>query len=113
MLFGLGVVGLVSPQVLADVARRLLTPVGLVLVAAIRLLFGVMFVLATSDARWPVFLQVIGIISIVAGVITPIFGVDRHRRILDWWTARGSVFMRAWSGVAVILGVVLAYAVVG
>jgi len=80
----------------------------------IRFGFGLALVFAAPAARWPMFVRVIGMISIVAGLITPLLGVEeRHVRIIDWWTARGSRFKRAWSGVGVVLGVVLAYAVGG
>jgi hypothetical protein len=102
--------GLVSPQRLADLARRLLTPGGLVLAAVIRILFGVVLVFAAPTSRAPEFVRVIGIMSLVAGGMTPLLRVEQHRKILDWWTARGSGFMRIWSAIALVIGFVLAYA---
>ena len=71
LLVTLGTLGLVSLQRLADLARRFLTPGGLVLAAVIRILFGVVLVVAAPNARAPEFVRVIGIISIVAGGMTP------------------------------------------
>ena len=110
LLAALGTLGLVSPQRLADLARRFLTPGGLYLAAVIRILFGVVLVFAAPTSRAPEFVRVIGIISIVAGAMTPLLRADQHRKILDWWTARGSGFMRIWSAVGLVLGLVLAYA---
>ena len=69
-----------------------------------------MLVFAAPTSRAPEFVRVIGIISIVAGVMTAILRVEEHRKVLDWWTARGSGFMRIWSAVALVIGLVLAYA---
>ena len=110
LLVTLGTLGLVSLQRLADLARRFLTPGGLVLAAVIRILFGVVLVVAAPNARAPEFVRVIGIISIVAGGMTPLLRVDQHRKILDWWVDRGSGFMRIWSAVGLVFGLVLAYA---
>jgi multisubunit Na+/H+ antiporter MnhG subunit len=53
LLAALGTLGLVSPQRLADLARRLLTPGGLVLAAVTRILFGVVLVFAAPNVRVP------------------------------------------------------------
>jgi hypothetical protein len=111
LVAALGTLGLVSPQRLADLARRLLTPGGLVLAAVIRILFGVVLVYAAPTSRAPEFVRVIGITSIVAGAMTPLLRADQHRKILDWWVARGSGFMRIWSAVGLVLGLVLVYTV--
>ena len=42
-------------------------------------------------------------------LITPLFGLKCFDRLLDGWSARGSVFMRVWVGFA--LGLFLAYVV--
>ena len=110
LVVALGTLGVVSPQRLADLARRLLNPGGLVLAAVIRILFGVVLVFAAPTSRAPEFVRVIGIMSLVAGGMTPLLRVDQHRKVLDWWTARGSGFMRIWSAIALVIGFVLAYA---
>src|SRR3974377_1276690 len=93
----LGALGLVSPRRLADFARGFLWSGGLYLAAVIRIVFGAVFVLAAPHSRFPEIVRVVGLLSILAGLLTPILGVDRQRRMLDWWTARGSLFMRIWS----------------
>ncbi len=46
---------------------------------------------------------------VVAGVLTPLVGVDRARAIVEWWPAQGSAFLRVWAGVALVFGVFLTY----
>ena len=43
-----------------------------------------MLVFAAPNARAPEFVRVIGIISIVAGVMTPLLRAEQHRKVLDW-----------------------------
>jgi len=106
LLAALGTLGIVSPQRLADLARRFLTPGGLYLAAVIRILFGLVLVFTAPNARAPEFVRVIGIISLIAGVMTPLLRVDQHRKILDWWVDRGPLFLRVWSALCLILGLI-------
>ncbi len=104
--------GTVSPDTMSKVARFFLSPGGLAIGAVLRIGFGLVLVFAAPAARWPLFVRVIGMISILGGLITPLLGVeDRHVRIINWWTAQGQGFKRVWAGAAVVLGVLLAYAV--
>ena len=48
---------------------------------------------------------------VVAGLVTPLFGVERFRRLLDWWASRGPGFLRAWAGFALLFGSMLAFLV--
>jgi len=57
--------------------------------------------------------HVLGLIILAAGLLTRLFGVERLRRILDWWTGRGPAFTRVWGAAALAVGVLLAYAVCG
>ena len=52
-----------------------------------------------AASRAPIVFRVFGIIMIVAGVLTPFFGVERSRAVFDWWSLQTPLFMRAWGGV--------------
>ena len=54
--------------------------------------------------------QVVGVIVIVKGVTLPLMGVERVRRLLDWWSTQESVFLRAWALLAAAIGLWLVYA---
>ncbi len=54
---------------------------------------------------------ILGIFILVAGLSTPLFGVERSRKVLDWWSARGPTLMRVWAGFGLAFGLLLAYAV--
>jgi hypothetical protein len=107
----IGLLAVVAPHGLLTAARSLQTPLGICLIAATRVLFGVVLVLAAPSSRAPKALRVFGFMIVVAGVITPFFGVDRARAILDWWSGQGALVMRAWAGVAIAFGAFVVYAV--
>jgi len=62
-------------------------------------------------SRSPYVVRILGVLIFAAGFITPLFGVERFRRVLQWWSSRGPVFTRVWAGFALGLGLLLAYAV--
>lgn len=107
---GMGVLGLASPTTLLAVVRRFQSPSGLYAAMAIRLVLGLALFMAAPGSRAPGVLQVLGIVTMVAGLITPIFGLERFRRLLDWWAAQGAGFIRIWAAFATAFGVYLIYA---
>jgi hypothetical protein len=106
-----GFFGVVAPARLLATSHVFATPVGLAATTAVRLIFGAVLFIIAPDSRAPDALHVIGGLVFVFGVITPFVGVRRSRRWLEWWSARGLNFMRAWAAVAIVFGSFLIYAV--
>ena len=107
-----GALGIASPSRLLGVVRYFQTPMGLYFAAGIRVLLGVALLFAAPTSRAPGLIFILGVAIIVIGVITPFFGLERFRRLLDWWSAQGSAFIRGWAVLALVFGLSLAYAVV-
>ena len=115
-LFGLFVVALgicavISPERILDLVGRAQSQRGLYLIACIRLLLGVALLMAAGDSRAPLYLQILGGISLISGLVTPFFGVRRAEAILGWWRNRSSWFVRLWSLLVVLFGASLVWAV--
>ena len=107
----IGLVGVATPTGLASAVRLFLTPVGFVVIALLRVSFGVVLVLAARVSRAPTALRVLGSSMIVAGLLTPLFGVEQGRAMLDWWTAQVPTLMRLWAALVVAIGGFVVYAV--
>lgn len=110
-LAAIGAIGTVSPALLVQFARPLLSPGPLYGVAAIRVAFGIVLLLAAPPSRMPRTVRALGVFLIVAGVLTPVLGAERALAILEWWSGQPDSLMRAWSGAAVAFGLFVAYAV--
>jgi hypothetical protein len=108
----LGAIGVVSPSALLSIAQHLQTPPGLYAAAALRIILGGALLLAAPTSRAPRAIRAVGAIILVAGLMTPFFGLDRFRGILEWWSAQGPMFMRVWAGVALAFGFIMAYTLV-
>ena len=72
-----GVMSFLAPDLLLSLGRSMITPGGLYAIAAVRIVLGVIFVLSAPASRAPRTLRVLGAIVIIAGLITPWFGVTR------------------------------------
>jgi len=107
----LGALGMVSPMRLLNIVRHFRSPAGIYAAAVLRVILGVALFLAAPTSRAPEIVRILGIIILVAGLITPLFGLERFRRLLVWWSARGTTFMRVWAGFALAFGLFLAYTV--
>jgi len=107
-----GALGIASPSRLLGVVRHFQTPMGLYFAAGVRVLLGVALLFAAPTSRAPGLIHILGVVIIVIGVITLFFGLERFRRLLDWWSAQGSAFVRGWAVLALVFGLSLAYAVV-
>ena len=108
----MGVFGLVAPDRLVGFIRSRQTTAGLYFATALRLVLGVALFFAASSSKAPDFLQVVGVVIIVTGLATPFFGIERFRKLLDWWSTLGSGFIRAWACFLLVLSLLLVYAVV-
>ena len=107
----IGAIGFVSPAKLIRFVRKFQISAGLYLVAGFRVVFSLALFFAADSSRAPEVIRVVGIIVLVSGLITPIFGLDRFRRILNWWSTRPATFQRVWAGFALAFGLLCAYAV--
>jgi hypothetical protein len=108
---GLGLIGLVTPSRLLDFGQSLLTQNGLYAVAAVRVVFGLLLVFGARASRMPQTLRVIGSVIIIAGLLTPLFGVARSESMFNWLSAQGLAFVRVVALFAIALGALVVYAI--
>jgi hypothetical protein len=103
----IGLAVLVKPAKLKDLLYILLEKDWFRMVAALRVIIGVLFLFAAGGTRSPIFVSVMGILFISAGVLIPILGPTRLRFLANWWLKRRALVIRLWALVALAFGVVL------
>ena len=106
-----GLAGAFMPDGLFTVARYVVTPVGLYVVAAVRVGIGLLLMRVAPISRAPRTLRALGAVVLVAGLATPLFGVARTRAILDWELRQGTGLVRVTAGLVVAMGGCIAFAV--
>ena len=106
----MGFWGVLVPARLSAFVTRFSSQRGLWVAAAIRLVFGLALWFAAPASRAPLLLQVLGVIALIAAVILPFMGVDRFKRLIDWWTQLSPAAMRFNSLFAVAVGAAILWA---
>src|SRR5262245_49910302 len=101
---------MVVPAALLEAARFAQSEVGLYVAAIARVAIGLVLVGAAVASRAPRTLRIVGAFTIVAGIITPFFGVERVRAMVEWWSAQGVPVVRSVAAAAGLLGLFIIYA---
>ena len=102
--------GIAAPGIFLEAARFFqVTPV-IYLAAVVRVVIGIIFIGAAPASRAPQVLRVLGVLVVIAGLITPFGGVYLAQLILQWWSAGGPALVRACAAVGLALGIFIVYA---
>ena len=107
----MGVLVIVLPARSNDLTRLFADKTGLWVATAIRAVLGLGFLAAAEDSKAPMLLRILGLIILVVAIAMPLLGLDRHRRMIDWWLARNRTIQIAWGAAAFALGVFPIYAI--
>lgn len=110
VLLGIGFFVLVAPNELRKVMRIFLIRRWLPLASALRIVIGALFVVAAPDTRAPVFILVVGVVLILAGITLPALGAHRTERFAEWWLGRPNAVIRFWALAAMVFGAFVAAA---
>ncbi len=79
-------------------------------VGILRILFGIIFLLAASVCRWPEIIRVLGVLFIIAGSFIFILGIRKIKLVLEWWSKKPPLLLRFLTLLAVFFGVLIVYA---
>jgi predicted tellurium resistance membrane protein TerC len=110
LIMAQGVLGLVSPTMLAGVVGTIQIPPVIYFAAVFRVLSGIVLVLAASGSRAPNSLRGLGALIFLAGLLTPFFGLRFAQRVLACWSDGGPQVVRAWAGALLLVGGFIVYA---
>jgi len=107
----MGVLVIVSPARANDLTRLFADKTGLWVATAIRAVLGLGLLAAAGDSKAPMVSRILGLIILIIAIVVPILGLDRHRRMIDWWLARDRKIQIICGAAAFVLGVVLIYVI--
>ena len=99
------------PTAAVTTALLVATPAGLYAIGALRLGMGLVLLWAAASSRAPRVLQAFGVLLVVAGLATPLFGVGRTNDVMDYVSTHGGLLIRAAGTVLVAFGAFLAFTV--
>ena len=109
----LGLSALLVPDRVLPFARFTTTANGVYVAAAIRLLIGLILLMAAASSRFPIVLRVFGGLAILGGIATLVIGAAGAQRIADQIPPYVTTAIRGIGAFVMILGAFVVYAVSG
>jgi hypothetical protein len=103
----LGLTGVLWPEGLMQLATYSFTRNGLYVVAAVRVVLGVLLLLAARSTRTPKTVRIIGVILLVAGIGTALIPVERAQLMKEWWVERGPDTLRIVACFPLLAGIIV------
>ena len=106
VLFGL--TGVLWPEGLMQLAKYSFSRTGLYVVAAARVVLGGLLFFAASATRTPKTIRVIGLLVLIAGIVTAVISPERADLMKDWLVARGPDTLRIAACIPLAAGLFIA-----
>src|SRR5438309_10877504 len=105
----MGVLVIVSPTRSNDLTRLFADKTGMWIATAIRAVLALGLLAAASESKAPMLLRILGLLILIVAIVMPILGLDRHRRMIDWWLARSRSVEMVCGAAVFVLGIGLIY----
>ena len=94
MMVSLGLTGVLWPEGLMQLGTYSFSGSGMYVVAAVRIVLGALLFFAAASTRTPKTLRVIGLIILVAGIVTALIPAERALAMKDWFLGRNLNMLR-------------------
>ena len=106
---GIGLFGVAAPNILKRLLGDWRFMTSLPVTVAIRIIFGLIFVIGGPDCRLPTVVRLIGFVEFASAAVLLALGAKRLERFVEWWLQRPTSFVRYWCLGASGLGILLVY----
>jgi hypothetical protein len=104
-----GVIVLVKPALSHELTRLFTDKTGMWVATAIRAVLGLGLLAAASDSKAPMLLRILGLLILIVAIAMPILGLERHRKMIDWWLARPRTVEMLCGAASFVFGIGLIY----
>jgi hypothetical protein len=111
VVIAIGITVMVKPDVMLKMLSFWKRGKNIYLAAAIRLIFGILFIYASPLCRLNIMVALLGSLMIAGGVIVIMLGPKRMETIFAWWEKRPLSVVRLAGAVAFTLGALIIYSV--
>lgn len=106
-----GVIIIINPEnIFGLITEHVEKPALHILAVVVRLILGFLLIYYADDSKYPLVIEIIGWISVVAAVILTVIGRDNFKRLIAWALTLTKPLGRAGGVLAICLGAFLVYA---
>ena len=111
LVVAFGAWGVVHPQSIMRLGSSIwLSERGAYFGVGIRMVFGLLLILAAPETRFPDVVLVLGLVTLLAALAILVVGFDQLRAFVERWSPTRSGLIRLWALVAIALGAFLVHA---
>jgi hypothetical protein len=115
VLFGLiiiavGIFGMACPEQSLAVVLHWPAGVLLLVAVAVRVVFGMVLILAAPRCRFPRIMYAVGIAALIAALVIVLLGANRIQSVVQWWFHQPPLFVQSVYVGVVLFGAFLVYA---
>ncbi|MET0070123.1 MAG: hypothetical protein ABW096_08775 [Candidatus Thiodiazotropha sp.] len=116
ILFGLlilvaGIIILINPEAMFGLVRDTSDKLSLhVLAVALRLILGILLVSESESSRFPIIIEILGWLSIIAAVALALIGRNNFKRLMSWALSSLKPYGRIGGALASAFGAFIVYA---
>ena len=109
LIAAMGVGLMVSPTAFRWVANKFVEQGWLYIAVTIRVVIGVLFILAAPETAYPDAIYALGVLFIIAGVFLIFLGKKRLAQILAWWMQHTDKVLRFGALLVVVFGLTIIF----
>lgn len=108
-----GIVIVINPEVIFGFLRNNLDRLELhILAVAVRIVLGVLLIYQSSVSKFPLVIEIIGWVSVVAAIFLAVMGRRNFNRLMSWALSLAKPIGRVGGALAMAFGAFLIYAFV-
>lgn len=109
-IVALGLAGVAAPARLVGLLTRWRAPERRWTAVGVRLVLGVVFLIAAPECRLPRVAQAVGVLAIISALVLVLMGPRRFTAFIGWWVDQPPAVLRIWFAGAAAFGALCAYA---
>ena len=107
----LGIVRVVSPGTAKQMVAFLKEGKRIYGAGSLRLLFGLIFLLAASGCRIPGSILFFGMVFLLNGVLIFFLGLERIHKVLEWHMKKSKTILRFYAIITIVVGGLILYSI--
>ena len=106
----IGTAFLAKPDSYKHCLRLLIKGKRIYLIAILRIILGVTFLIGALNCSYPPVLIFFGILFCLSGVLIFAMNPEKLKAVLNWFDQKGPAFIRALAILVLLVGAIIAYA---
>ena len=105
----MGVIVIVRPALAHDLTMLFADKSGMWIASGIRAVLAFGLLAGAAESKAPLLLRLLGLLLLIVAILMPILGLERHRRMIDWWLNRKRNTQILCGAAAFLFGSMLIY----